>query len=66
MQHLRRYRCFVKREGTRHTLVQNAINGVRETVPRHIDRETRNERRKAKEEKQRAKTRKWKIGKAEC
>jgi len=37
MQHLRRYRCFVKREGTRHTLVQNATNGVRETVPRHIE-----------------------------
>ncbi len=37
MQHLRRYGCFVKREGTRHTLVQNINNGIRETVPRHIE-----------------------------
>ncbi len=37
MQYLRRYGCFVKREGSRHTLVQNANNGMRETIPRHIE-----------------------------
>lgn len=37
MQHLRHYGCFVKREGTSHTLVQNINNGIRETVPRHTE-----------------------------
>ncbi len=37
MQHLRRYKCFIKREGSKHTLVQNIINGIKETVPRHSE-----------------------------
>jgi hypothetical protein len=37
MRHLRRYRCYVKREGARHTLIQNINNGFRETVPRHVE-----------------------------
>ena len=37
MQHLRRYACFVKREGKSHTLVQNIHNGFKETVPRHAE-----------------------------
>ena len=37
MQYLRRYGCFIKREGSKHTLVQNVNNGTRETIPRHIE-----------------------------
>jgi len=37
MRHLRRYGCYVEREGARHTLVQNTKNGIRETVPRHVE-----------------------------
>lgn len=37
MQHLRRYGCFVKREGSNYTLIQNINNGVKETVPRHSE-----------------------------
>jgi len=37
MRHLRRYGCFVKREGSKHTLVQNVNSGIRETIPRHIE-----------------------------
>jgi len=37
MQHLRRYGCFIKREESKHTLVQNVNNGIRETIPRHIE-----------------------------
>ena len=37
MQYLRRYACFVKREGKAHTLVQNVHNGIKETVPRHVE-----------------------------
>ena len=37
MRHLRRYGCYVKREGARHTLIQNINNGMKETVPRHVE-----------------------------
>lgn len=37
MQHLRRYGCFIKREGGRHTLVQNINNGIKEIIPRHSE-----------------------------
>lgn len=35
MKHLRRYGCYIKREGSSHTIVQNIKNGASETVPRH-------------------------------
>jgi mRNA interferase HicA len=37
MRYLRRYGCFVKREGGSHTIVQNLKNGAMQTVPRHIE-----------------------------
>ncbi|MBI4690514.1 MAG: type II toxin-antitoxin system HicA family toxin [Nitrospirae bacterium] len=37
MRHLRRYGCFIKREGSSHTIVQNIKNGILETIPRHTE-----------------------------
>lgn len=37
MQHLRQHGCFIKREGSSHTLVSNINNGKIQTVPRHIE-----------------------------
>lgn len=37
MQHLRQYGCFIKREGSSHTLVNNIKNGKIQAVPRHIE-----------------------------
>jgi hypothetical protein len=37
LRHLRFYGCILKREGTRHSLYQNPINGAIEAVPRHVE-----------------------------
>jgi mRNA interferase HicA len=35
LRHLRRYGCYLKREGGSHSLWINPVNGSVETVPRH-------------------------------
>jgi len=35
LRHLRFHGCFLKREGSKHTLHQNPLNGRIEAVPRH-------------------------------
>jgi mRNA interferase HicA len=37
LKHLRRYSCYCKREGSRHSLWINPTNGVVEAVPRHVE-----------------------------
>ena len=37
LKHLRRYGCFLKREGREHSLWANPVNGVVEGVPRHVE-----------------------------
>lgn len=37
LRHLRVYGCILKREGAKHSLYQNPVNGVVEAVPRHIE-----------------------------
>jgi mRNA interferase HicA len=37
LRHLRRYGCVLKREGARHSLWMNPVNGAVQTVPRHTD-----------------------------
>ncbi len=37
MRHLRKYGCFIKREGGNHTLVHNINNGIKEAIPRHTE-----------------------------
>jgi mRNA interferase HicA len=37
LRHLRRYGCFLKREGAGHSLWMNPLNGAQETVPRHSE-----------------------------
>ena len=37
LRHLRRYGCFLKREGSGHSLWMNPMNGAVETVPRHSE-----------------------------
>ena len=37
MKHLRRYGCYLKREGARHSLWANPDNGIIEAVPRHSE-----------------------------
>mgnify|MGYP001219787565 CR=1 FL=1 len=37
LRHLRRYGCFLKREGREHSLWCNPATGHVETVPRHTE-----------------------------
>jgi mRNA interferase HicA len=37
LRHLRRYGCFLKREGSAHSLWINPTNGKIEAVPRHTE-----------------------------
>ena len=37
LKHLRRYGCYLKREGSEHSLWANPANGVIEAVPRHVE-----------------------------
>jgi mRNA interferase HicA len=37
LRHLRRYGCYLKREGGAHSLWMNPSTGVIETVPRHSE-----------------------------
>jgi hypothetical protein len=37
LRHLRFYGCILKREGAKHSLYQNPVNGVVEAVPRHVE-----------------------------
>jgi len=37
LRHLRRYGCFLKREGGSHSLWTNPTTGALETVPRHSE-----------------------------
>lgn len=37
LRHLRRYGCYLKREGSAHSLWINPLNGSVETVPRHTE-----------------------------
>lgn len=37
LKHLRRQGCFLKREGSRHSLWTNPSNGKLEAVPRHAE-----------------------------
>lgn len=37
LQHLRRYGCYLKREGRRHSLWTNPKTGAVEAVPRHTE-----------------------------
>jgi mRNA interferase HicA len=37
LRHLRRYGCFLKREGSRHSLWCNPQGGAVEAIPRHTE-----------------------------
>jgi len=37
LRHLRRYGCYLKREGRSHSLWCNPQNGAMEAVPRHTE-----------------------------
>jgi hypothetical protein len=37
LRHLRMYGCFLKREGSAHSLWSNPATGVVEAVPRHTE-----------------------------
>lgn len=37
LKHLRRYGCYLKREGREPSLWANPVNGVVEAVPRHVE-----------------------------
>lgn len=37
LKHLRKHGCFLKREGSAHSLWTNPNTGVVEAVPRHIE-----------------------------
>jgi mRNA interferase HicA len=41
LRHLRVNGCILKREGAKHSLYMNPINGVVETVPRHVEIDNR-------------------------
>ncbi|MBL7190822.1 type II toxin-antitoxin system HicA family toxin [bacterium] len=41
LRHLRRYGCYLKREGRSHTLFFNPQNGRLEAIPRHIEIDNR-------------------------
>jgi mRNA interferase HicA len=37
LRHLRKNGCYLKREGSAHSLWTNPLNGVTEAVPRHSE-----------------------------
>ena len=37
LKHLRRHGCFLKREGSEHSLWASPASGATEAVPRHIE-----------------------------
>lgn len=37
LHHLRKYGCYLKREGRRHSLWTNPKTGAVEAVPRHVE-----------------------------
>jgi len=37
LQHLRKYGCYLKREGRKHSLWINPKTGAVEAVPRHVE-----------------------------
>ncbi len=37
LKHLRRHGCFLKREGSAHSLWSNPATGAVEAVPRHVE-----------------------------
>jgi hypothetical protein len=37
LRHLRVHGCILKREGGRHSLFINLLNGIVETIPRHVE-----------------------------
>lgn len=37
LRHLRRYGCYLKREGKAHSLWMNPSSGAIETIPRHAE-----------------------------
>jgi mRNA interferase HicA len=37
MRHLRLYGCVFVREGAKHSIVENPVNGFRSAVPRHTE-----------------------------
>ncbi|HEX6173582.1 MAG TPA: type II toxin-antitoxin system HicA family toxin [Candidatus Binatia bacterium] len=37
LQHLRRYGCYLKREGSSHSLWTNPATGTVEAIPRHTE-----------------------------
>jgi hypothetical protein len=41
LRHLRFHGCILKREGTKHSLYLNPVNGVVEAVPRHVEIDNR-------------------------
>jgi mRNA interferase HicA len=41
LRHLRVNGCILKREGAKHSLYMNPLNGVVETVPRHVEIDNR-------------------------
>jgi len=41
LRHLRYYGCILKREGARHSIYQNPLNGHIEAIPRHIEIDNR-------------------------
>jgi hypothetical protein len=41
LRHLHLHGCILKREGARHSLYVNPLNGVTETVPRHVELDNR-------------------------
>ena len=37
LQHLRKHGCYLKREGSAHSLWCNPVNGAVEAIPRHTE-----------------------------
>ncbi|MGH7202350.1 MAG: type II toxin-antitoxin system HicA family toxin [Planctomycetaceae bacterium] len=35
LQHLGQHGCVIRREGARHTIIRNTVNGRQSEVPRH-------------------------------
>ena len=40
LKHLNRHGCIIVREGGRHTIVKNPVNGAESQVPRHREIKT--------------------------
>jgi hypothetical protein len=40
LKHLARHGCVIVREGRRHTIVRNPVNGAESQVPRHVEIKT--------------------------